>query len=418
MSARRGQRGGLRRLWERARTEPGLGRNLVVIAVLFAIGTLFAGYFLSHQRFNPPWEDKRSIYATFEESPAISPGNGQEVRIAGVEVGDIRSASVSGDGKARIEMKIDNRYPVHRNARVVLRPKSPLNEMYIELSPGGPPAEKVPANGTLPVSNSQRPIQFDELFGKLDGDTRAALTSLLSEADVALARAPKDLPKGLRGGSKVLGDLQPVATELGKRRESLGRLVTALSQISNATGRNDARLSRLAGSLRRTLNTVAGGDDSLDAALGRLPELSDKLRSATGQVTELSGQLDPTLDGVKRASGQLPGALNRFNQSVGALDRTVDAARPVLANARPVVADMRPAVRDLNSSLGNVGPVTGKLDTVTSGLLPYLTDLQGFVYNTNSATSLTDANRGILRGQVNITPESLPLKALDSPLGG
>jgi phospholipid/cholesterol/gamma-HCH transport system substrate-binding protein len=418
VSASQGKRGRLKRFWDRARTTPGLGRNLVVMAVLFAIGTTFAGYFLSHERFNPPWENKRSIYATFQESPAISPGNGQEVRIAGVEVGDIRSASVTGDGKALVEMRIDNNYPVYDNARVVLRPKSPLNEMYIELNPGGPPAHKLPENGRLPVTNSQRPIQFDELFGKFDSDTRAALTGLLSESDVALAHAPQDLPKGLREGSRVLGDLQPVTAELGKRRENLARLVTALSQISHATGRDDARLSRLAGSLHSTLGTVAGGDRSLDAALAQLPALSDKLRSATGEVGALSGQLDPTLDDVKQASGVLPGALGRFNKSVGALDRTVDFARPVLAKARPVVADLRPAIRDLNTSAGNLEPVTERLDPVTSGLLPYLTDLQGFVYNTNSAVSLTDANRGILRGQVNVTPESLPLKALDSPLGG
>ncbi len=34
------------RFWERTRSEPGLGRNLVAIGVLVALGTVFAGYFL------------------------------------------------------------------------------------------------------------------------------------------------------------------------------------------------------------------------------------------------------------------------------------------------------------------------------------------------------------------------------------
>lgn len=399
----------LRRFWERARSEPGLGRNLIVIAVLIGLGSGVGGYFLSHQRFNPPWEDKRSLYATFDESPAISPGNGQEVRIAGVEVGDIRSASVSDRGEAVVEMRIDNRHPVYDNARVVLRPKSPLNEMYIELDPGGPPGKPLPAEATLPLSRSERPIQIDALLSHLDDNTRAALTTLLSEADIALAHAPADLPAGLRESDRVLADLQPVMSELDKRRETLARLVTALSQISDAAGGDEERLSRVATALQRTLGTVARGDKSLDASLAQLPDLSAKLRQATDEVSGLAGELDPTLDHVRNASGQLPGALQRFNTSVDTANRTLDVARPVVAKARPVVSDLRPAVADLDHALADLSPITQRLDPVTSGLLPYLDDLRAFVYNTNSAVSLKDANRGILRGQVNVTPESLPV---------
>lgn len=399
----------LRRFWERARSEPGLGRNLVVIAVLIGLGSGVGGYFLSHQRYNPPWEDKRTIYATFDESPAISPGNGQEVRIAGVDAGDIRSAFVSERGEAVVEMRIDNRHPVYDNARVVLRPKSPLNEMYIELNPGGPPGKLLPAEATLPLSQSDRPIQVDAVLSHLDDNTRMALTSLLSEADVALAHAPAELPAGLQESERVLADLKPVMSELDERRDNLARLVTALSQISNAAGGDDERLSRVAAGLQRTLGTVARGNKSLDASLGQLPDLSAKLREATDEVNGLAGELDPTLDHIRNASGQLPGSLRRFNNSVDTVNRTLDVARPVVVKARPVVRDLRPAVADLNHALGDLSPITQRLDPVTSGLLPYLNDLRAFVYNTNSVVSLKDANRGILRGQVNVTPESLPV---------
>lgn len=405
------------RFWERARSEPGLARNLVVIAVLFALGSGVGGYFLSHQRFNPPWEDKYTLYATFEAAPAISPGNGQEVRIAGVEVGDIRSASVSDDGEAVLELRIENQHRVHDNARAVLRPKSPLNEMYIELNPGGPPGKEVTDGATLPVANTERPIQVDELLGHLDDNTRAALTTLLSESDSALANAPAELPRGLREADLLLTDLRPVMGQLETRRRTMARLVTAFARISTAAGRDDERLSRLAGSLQRTLGTVAGGRENLDAALARLPELSTQLKAATDGVSELATQLDPTMDSVRGSAGQLTGALSRVDKSVGTLDGTLDAMRPVLAKAGPVVSDLRPAVGDLNRALGDLRPITRRLEPLTSGLLPYLTDLQAFVYNTNSAMSLKDANRGILRGQVNITPQSVTLQSVSLGAG-
>lgn len=407
-----------RRFWERARSDPGLGRNLVVIAILVVLGVGVGGYFLSHERFNPPWEDKRTIYATFDEAPAISPGNGQEVRISGVPVGDIRAASVSNNGKALLKMRIDNRYIVYDNARVVLRPKSPLNEMYIELNPGGPPGHRLHPDATLPVRNTVRPVQVDEVLGRLDGRTRSALTTLLSESDVALANAPAQLPGGLQESHKALSDLQPVMSELDKRRAALSRLVSSVSQISSAAGGNDERLLHLAASLRDTLHSVAGGDRQLDSALAQLPDLSTQLRESTGSVTEMTKQLNPTLDDVRNASGQLPGALSRFDKSVGTLDTTLDYARPVLQKAGPVVGDLRPAVTDLNHTLGDLSPITQRLDPITSGLLPYLNDLQAFVYNTNSVASVSDGSRGILRGQVNVTPESLAppgLGALPTP---
>ncbi|MPY78510.1 MAG: MCE family protein [Actinophytocola sp.] len=412
MSERRGVRSGLGRFWERARTEPGLARNLVVIAVLIALGSAVGGYFLAHQRFNPPWENKYSVYATFEQAPAVSPGNGQEVRIAGVNVGDIRSTSVSDDGKAVLELRIERTHTVYKNATVVLRPKSPLNEMYVELNPGGPPAGKLAEGGTLPAANSRRPIQVDEVFAHLDKNTRNALTTLLSESDVALAHAKHGLPKGLGELNGVLGDLRPVVTQLNQRRDSLSELITSLSQISNAVGRDDQRLARLAGSLQQTLGTVAKRGQPLDESLAQLPDLSQRLRDATTEVSGLADQLDPTLDNVRNASDELPKSLTRFRESVGQLDGFLDDARPVLVKARPVVANLRPAVSDLNYALGDLSPITQRLDPVTSGLLPYLNDLGAYVYNSNSAFSLTDANRGILRGQVNITPQSVPLPSL------
>jgi len=395
--------------WQRARSEPGLGRNLLVIAALMVIGSLFAAYFLAHERFNPPWEDKYTVFATFKAAPGVSPGNGQEVRIAGVSVGDIRSAEVSTDGTAILKLRVDRAYPVYDNAKVVLRPKSPLNDMYVELNPGGPPGKRISDGGVLPLANSVTPVQVDEVLGHLDANAQAAITSLLAESDAALANAPSDLPDGLKASQAVLADLRPVMTLLDARRQKLATLVTALSEISSAIGSNDERITRLATSLQKTLGTVAERSGSLDASLAQLPAFTAELNRASQSVSSLVGQLDPTLKDIRSASDELPPALSRFNDSVNQLDSFVRAARPVLAHAKPVLADLRPAVSNLNRVAGDLRPITSDLSPLTAGLLPYLDDLSAFVYNTNSVASLRDANRGILRGQFAISPESVPL---------
>jgi phospholipid/cholesterol/gamma-HCH transport system substrate-binding protein len=267
----------------------------------------------------------------------------------------------------------------------------------------------MPENGVLPAGNSTRPIQIDQVLGHLDENTRSALTTLVNESDAALAGAPTSLAPGLDAGDRVTRDLQPVLTALRDRKDKLASLVTALSTMSTAVGGDDRRLAELSTSLQRTLGVVGDQHDPLNSALAQLPDLAGKLKAATESVQGLSDQLDPTLDNLKRASGSLPDSLSHFTDTVHQVGQTVDAARPVVDKARPVVADLRPLVADVHAALPDLRAVSSRLDPITGGLLPYLNDVGAFVYNTNSTTSLQDANGGILRGLVQMGPTSLPL---------
>jgi phospholipid/cholesterol/gamma-HCH transport system substrate-binding protein len=395
------------------RTEPGLGRNVAVLAGVIALGLTAGGIILSQQRVTWPWEQTLTFSATFAETAGISPGNGQEVRIAGVPVGEITKAGIDRQGHAVVQMEIDGDHPIYDNASLVMRPKSPLNEIFVNIDPGGPPAAPIAPGTVLPLAGSKSSVQVDEVLAHLDDNTRHALASLLDESDVALANAPADLPAGLTAADSLLTELKPVVAELDTRRTTIAQLVSALSQIATAAGADDARLSSLADSLATTLRSVAAQGPALDNTLAQLPELSTSLRSATDGVTDLATQLDPTLRNVRDASGNLPGALNRLTDSVSTLDEFTDHARPFVSEARPVVGDLRPFVSDARLALDDLEPVARDFDPVTAQLLPYLTDLQAFIYNTNSMTSLHDPNKGILRGQFTIGPTSLPL-----PLGG
>jgi phospholipid/cholesterol/gamma-HCH transport system substrate-binding protein len=403
----------LRRAFDRVRSEPGLTRNVLVVLVLILLAGVSGGVILSNQRFTWPWDDKFVFHATFEHAPGVSPNHGQEVRIAGVSVGEIRDMTVDDQGNARLTLAIEPGHPVHHNATVVLRPKSPLNEMYVELSPGTPESRELAAEDTLAVTNSQRPIQVDEVLAHLDDNTREALTALLAEADTALAAAPHHLPGGLTATDRVLGDLQPVVVELRTRRDTLRQLSTALGRIATAVGQDDQRLAGLAENLRRTLDSLGARNASVDSVLAQLPDLATELRRATDAVTGLSGQLDPALDNLKAATGKLPGALGKLGDTAETLGTTVDQLGPLAEQALPVVADLRPLVASLGTAMPELKAITARLDPVTGALVKYLPDLGAFITNTRSVTSMKDANSGILRAQLVIAPRSLPTDALN-----
>ncbi|MCW2816078.1 MAG: hypothetical protein JWN84_3533 [Nocardioides sp.] len=403
----------LGKAWERARNEPGLGRDAGAIVGLMILGLLVAGFILSQQRVNWPWKDEVTFQADFRSAPGIAPGNGQEVRIAGVTVGRISAADVTDEGRARLTLAIHPDHTVYKDAKLVLRPKTPLNDMYVEMNPGTEAAGEL-GDDVIPVGQTADPIQLDEVLGHLDERTRNALTTLLGESDAALASAPTALPAGLAKASDNVETFRPVVEQLQTRRATIAKLVTALSDIASAAGQDDERLRRLVGSLATTLATLSERDDEVRAALDALPGVTTELGGATRSVRDLTTQLDPALRNLQDASGELPVALSELGALATELEQVAVRARPTVQQLRPLVADLRPFVAALRPTLADVEPITQRLDTGTRVLTSRLADLQAFVYNTASVVSLQDANGGILRGQASINTTTLPLSTGDN----
>src|SRR5215218_5027728 len=113
--------------------------DFVAIIGLILISGAVAVYILENQRLKlPAWvpvvgKEFFVIKADMSTAQAVTPGQGQTVNVAGVEVGEISNVELK-DGKAVITMKMQPEYSrVYRNATVLLRPKTGLKDMVAEL---------------------------------------------------------------------------------------------------------------------------------------------------------------------------------------------------------------------------------------------------------------------------------------------
>lgn len=385
---------------ERLKTVPGLGRDVSALVVLMVVGVIAAAMIKSYLGGTAPWSDQTTVKAEFQQVPGLNLASQSSVTIAGVRVGSVTDAEATDGGTAVVTMTLDGNYDVYRDARAVLRPKNPLNEMQVELNPGTPATGRLGESDPIPLDQTSRPVQADEILNHLDERSQVALTDLLLESDVALARAPQNLPNGLSATNRTLKSMQPVVTALQTRRAKIAELVSALSDVTAAVGKNDERVGRLASATQDTLSVLAQNDTALRASLDKLPGLSDDLRQAMTSTRALTTQLDPTLDNLHRASTVLPGSLKRFQSTVGNLGKTLEAAQPVLDKARTVLVDLRPLVADASTSLGSIERMTSPLGRDTRTVMSYLTDVKAFVYNTSSVFGAGDANGSIIRGHL------------------
>lgn len=400
----------LQTVGQRIKNTPGLLRDTTTLAVSVVLGLICAGYILSHQSWSAPWQDDFTFAAEFDKAPSVRPESLQEVRIAGVKVGRITEAEPTDDGLAKVTMSIDPDQRIYKNARVVIRTKSPLNVMYVTVDPGDASAGELPEDAVLPVDQTDRAVQPNEVLDKLDDRARAGLTSLLNETDVALAAGPGNLGEGLESTGDAMRSWQPVLDEIALRRKNLSSLVSSMAGIANAVGEDDQRMADITQAAQQTLGALAVRDDELAAALAQLPGFTREVEGSMASVETLTTQLDPTLRNLTRASGELPKSLDDLSGTVGAIRQFVNGAAPVIRKARPLLADLRPLAVNLDNALADLRPVTADLPAATKRIVPWMEDLAAFVYQTSSSFSLYDANGGLGRANVNVD--------LTNPLGG
>src|SRR5215210_2064026 len=179
-------------------------RDFVAVIGLILVAVLVSSVILSNQRLTlPAWvpvigQDFYEIEAELQTAQSVTPGQGQTVNVAGVEIGEIKSVKLE-NGRAIIGMKIQPRYDrVYKDATVLLRPKTGLKDMVAELTPGTRAAGRLPEGGRIPVSQTLPDVNLDEILAALDTDTRDYLKLLLGDGGIALKDNGRALGDAIR----------------------------------------------------------------------------------------------------------------------------------------------------------------------------------------------------------------------------
>jgi phospholipid/cholesterol/gamma-HCH transport system substrate-binding protein len=351
-------------------------REMVALAMLIFVAMGITGWILLQQpAFHPPgWlrpDDKNRFVFTAEMSaaPGLVAGQGQTVNIAGVTVGDINSIDYE-NGLARLELSVKRKYvPIYRNARLLIRPRTALKDMYVALEPGTPDAGELPQNGNLPVSQTLPDVNYDELWANLDADTRAYLAILLGSGGRALRDPPNSDPGEGAPSEAAVSDLrglykrfEPLARDsrelfgaLRERRESLRSAVNSLQKIVRTTGDVNQDLAKLIGSSERTFAAFAAQDDNLKDALAVLPDTLTETDRALVGLTQFGTDLGPTLENLRPFARSLGPALSASRPFFAETTPVVRSQlRPFARNAQPVLEELRPAARQLAETFPHI----------------------------------------------------------------
>lgn len=320
------------------------------IIVLIAIAAIVGSYILDNQRFRFPLveETPMRINVELDNAQAVTPGQGQTVQVAGVQIGDIAEVSLK-EGRAVVGLDIKQEYEdlIHSDATAMLRPRTGLKDMYVQVFPGRR-GEPVKEGFTIPIASSLTDVDLDEILSELDARTRDYLTLLVNGAGQGLRGKGEALADLLKRYGPTVRDLGQVNREVARERVALRRLVTSLSQLNGELGRRPQDLTRLVSGASGTLRAFAREDDDLRDAVG---ELAPTLQTATATldaVTPFANELGPTTRALLPAVRELEDVnaqLSPFAREATPIVRR--QVRPFVRAAVPVVKDLAPAARGL-----------------------------------------------------------------------
>jgi phospholipid/cholesterol/gamma-HCH transport system substrate-binding protein len=399
-------------------------REFAFIVGLVVIALVVGGYILSQQRFTLPrgvpliGSDFVTYKAELSSAQSVTPGQGQTVQVAGVDIGEISNVELVG-GRAVVTVKIRRKYtPIYRDATALLRPKTGLNDMVLQLSPGSKSSGVAPAGYTIPVSQTLPNVNFDEILASLDADTRASLQLLIGGAADGLDGQGPRLSATLKRFEPTTRQLARLTTALARRQANVRRTIHNFRLLAEALGAKDDQLATLVDASNRVFRAFASQDARLRESLRLLPGTLDATDTGLAKADRLATVLGPTLGALRPAARALGPTLRDLRPFF--TDTT-----PVIQNQlRPFSRDVLPTVRDLRPAARDLAAVTPRLTTsldVTNELLNELAynppgSEEGFLFWTAwanhdgaSVFAQQDAHGPIRRGLVVTSCSSLAL---------
>jgi len=258
--------------------------GMIILALVIGVGQSFASVPMV---FATP-----TYYAQFTDTGGLNPGD--KVRVAGVDVGRIRSMTIDGD-KVLIGYSLSG-IKVGTDSRANIRTDTILGRKNLQLEPIGDRLLK--PNGVLPLGQTTTPYQIYDAFFDLTKsasgwDTETVKRSLnvlsetidqtyphLSAALDGVARFSDTIGKRDDEIKQLLANANKIAGVLGNRSEQVNQLLvnaqTLLAAVNERTYAVSTLLERV-GNFSAQVKGFIDDNPNLNNVLNQLNTISDVL---------------------------------------------------------------------------------------------------------------------------------------------
>jgi len=398
----------------------------VAVVSMILIAAAVGGYILAHENLKlPSWvpvlgHNYFTLKADFQTAQAVTPGQGQAVTIAGAKVGEIASVDLQ-NGVAQVTMKVTPKYALfYRNATLLLRPKTQMQDITVEVNPGTPSSGRLRSGETIPLAQTAPDIDFDEFLAALDAETRDYLQELLAGAGEGFKNNGKAFSAVLKRFDPTARYLQLIAQQLQIRHTNIAHSIHNFKLVMEALGDKDKQLADGIQASNAVFKVFAEQNQNVQRTLRLLPGALGKTVKGLGKIATAFNVLGPTLKELHPFASALAPASK-------AARADFEATTPIFKNQiRPFARQILPTINAIEPDTKELAETFPKLATSFSVLNELFNEFAynpgrnraGFlfftdwgVHNLNSVVSSADAHGVLGRSLVYLNCNVLPLLA-------
>lgn len=329
---------------------------------------------------------------------------GEDVRIAGANVGTITALGVTPQRRAAVTITIDdNRFtPFYADAHCEIRPQSLIGEEYVNCTPGTSHAPQLrritrgPGAGDylLPVTRTSSPIDTDIVQDISTQPVRESLAVIIGELGTGLAARGSDLNAVIHRANPALQNTEKVLRILASQNRTLADLASSSAKVLAPLARERRHIAGFVREANTTARASAGRTADISRTFHQFPRFLAQLRPLMADLGTLSSQGTPVMRELGASAAPLGrefAALTPFARAArSSLINLGRAARESQANliaSEPLARELLHLGRQSRPSATSLAKLLGSLDS-TGGIEDLMTLLYHAVGAANGYDSL------------------------------
>jgi virulence factor Mce-like protein len=337
--------------------------NPVLVGAVTTLIVVVAVYLAYNANSGLPFVPTRQINVQLGSAAQLVEGN--EIREGGFRIGAVTKIrpKTLPDGRtiAVAELKLDKKVGrIPADTRISVRPRSALGLKYVQFTRGRS-ARSLRDGDTIPLRQTNIPVQFEDVYKIFDEPTRRASQQNLDGFGNAFTGRGVDLNTTISFLPQLFRYLEPVTRTLAQPGTQLGRFFRELGDAARIVAPVAGVNSRLFTDMAITFEAFSRDEQALKDTIQRQPgTLETGTRSFQVQRPFLSHTADFSHD-LRFAVHDLRGALPVLNPAL-------ETATPVLRRTPELnaeLADVFAALRDLARAPGTGEALRGLTQTVS-----------------------------------------------------
>ncbi|RVW01809.1 MCE family protein [Rhodococcus spongiicola] len=289
--------------------------------LIFAVVTIVATGLLALTIANAGAAGGTKFNARFTDVTSLNKGD--EVRIAGVRVGQVTKIEIVDDREAQVEFTVTDRDWLPASTTATIRFRNLVGQRYIALEQGaGQQGYKITEGETIPLDRTKPAVNLTTLFNGF-----RPLFQTLSADDVnRLSYQIIQVFQG-EGGTieELVANTASLTNTIADKDRVIGELITNLEKVLDTVNQRDEQVDQLIVNTERLVSGLNADRDMVGQSVQSLSELTaatadllvptrPSIQGSIAGLNMLAGHINDRSDDVNQVLANLPVKMEKLGR--------------------------------------------------------------------------------------------------------